>query len=172
MTPTSPSETVRTTHEPSPIRVETNPRPDSSHHRLLHPARRVSGPRPLQLEATLTNDPLNSAVGISIGQTIFLHSLIAEVPKSVRGISPQAVFHDGATNLPLLAPDPDVLRALRGAYARAVVDVLYFALGTAAVALPFALVMEWRNVKTTSERRVEDAKGEEACKTEGVALRS
>ncbi|KAI4124378.1 MAG: hypothetical protein LQ347_005765 [Umbilicaria vellea] len=102
-----------------------------------------------------------SAIALSIGQTILTNGLAREVPKAAPTISPKAVFNIGATNLAALTTDPKILKALRGSYSQAVVNVLYFALGIVVFALPFALALEWKNVKRVSAQRIQEESGTE-----------
>lgn len=88
-----------------------------------------------------------SAITIPIGQTILLNSLASDVSKHVPGILPQLVVHAGATNLKSLTTDGTILRAIQAAYSQALTNVLYFSLASLAVAMPFALCMEWKTLK-------------------------
>lgn len=88
-----------------------------------------------------------SAITIPVGQTILVNSLASDVSKHVPGISPQLVVHAGATNLKSLTTDKMILRAIQAAYSQAVTNVLYFSLAALTVAMPFALCMEWKNLK-------------------------
>lgn len=99
-----------------------------------------------------------SAIALSIGQTILTNGLAREVPKAAATVSPKAVFNIGATNLAALTTDPKILKALRRSYSQAVVNVLYFALGIVVFALPFALALEWKNVKKVSAQRIQEQK--------------
>lgn len=85
-----------------------------------------------------------------------MNSLAAEVPKLTTTVSPKAVIQAGATNLRVLTADPSTLRALQAAYATAVVHTLYLALASMAIALPFAVGMEWKNVHTESRHRASE----------------
>ena len=76
-----------------------------------------------------------------------------EVPLHTTQISAQSVINIGATNLGRLTRSPDVLRSLQVAYSVAVRDTLYFSLAAISIALPFAVGMEWRNVKKVSASR-------------------
>ncbi len=93
---------------------------------------------------------MGSAVTIPIGQTILVSSLTSEVSKRSVGIPAQNVVHAGATNLNRLSADPSTLRALQASYSQAVTNILYFSLGVLVFALPFAVLMEWKSVKSLS----------------------
>ena len=88
-----------------------------------------------------------SAITLPVGQTILVNSLASEVSKHVSGVPSQLVVHAGATNLKSLTTDSTTLRAIQAAYSQAVTNVLYFSLAAIAVAMPFALCMEWKNLK-------------------------
>lgn len=90
---------------------------------------------------------INRAISISLGQTILLSGLLREVPKVTQAVSALSVVNTGATNLTSLTSDPRTLRAIRVAYSSAISDIILFTAGTIAIALPFALGMEWINVK-------------------------
>lgn len=95
-----------------------------------------------------------SAIAIAIGQSIFVTGLFEEIPKHTKAISPAAVVQAGPTAL-RLAETPAILRALQEAYAAAIQRTMYFSLATACVALPFALGMEWLNVKKIAEEKTD-----------------
>lgn len=78
----------------------------------------------------------------------------------------------GAINLTSLTKDPVILHALRAAYAKAVGKTLYFAVGTTAMALPFALGMEWKNVAKISMQRKRDAEVAETSADTSVTQQS
>lgn len=80
------------------------------------------------------------------------------MPKAAPTVSPKAVFNIGATNLAALTTDLKILKALRRSYSQAVVNVLYFVLGIVVFALPFALALEWKNVKKVSAQRIQEQK--------------
>ena len=71
----------------------------------------------------------------------------------------QIVIDAGAANLVSLAGSPQVLEALRIAYAKAVDNTLVLSLSAACIALPFALFMEFLNVKTVAKQRESDGQG-------------
>ncbi|KAK4206941.1 cytochrome P450 [Rhypophila decipiens] len=95
------------------------------------------------------------ALGIAIGQNIFLLTLRSVVPRLTTGeVSPDQVFAAGPTNLESLAPgNADAVGALREAYAESVRSTLTLALVAACLALPPACFMERRNIKRVSEER-------------------
>ncbi|KAL9608974.1 MAG: hypothetical protein Q9167_006225 [Letrouitia subvulpina] len=94
----------------------------------------------------------NSAVSISLGQTILLSRLSHEVPRLTKAISAQEVFHAGAVGLSSLSSDPKIIYSIRVAYASSISDVIIFTAAALAVAFPFALGMEWKNLKTHTEQ--------------------
>jgi ABC-type Fe3+ transport system permease subunit len=61
------------------------------------------------------------------------------------------VLAAGPAGLKAFADDPVILRFLQNCYANAVNHTLYVALATSAVAVPFALCMQWLNVKNISK---------------------
>lgn len=62
-------------------------------------------------------------------------------------LQPDLVLAAGPTGLESFAHDPIILKFLQDCYADAVRNTLYVALATAAGAVPFALGMQWLNVK-------------------------
>lgn len=68
-------------------------------------------------------------------------------------VTPQSVIKAGPTNFQRLAGDDHTLRSLEHAYSKAIQDILYLALGAIAASLPFALGMEWKNLKTSIQKK-------------------
>lgn len=99
------------------------------------------------------NTEQNRAIAVPAGGAIVLNSLSRHISKATGEISAQAVIQAGATNLATLTNDPRTLRLLRTSYSQAVTDTMYLSLAAAAIALPFASAMEWKNVKTVSKER-------------------
>ncbi|BCS19563.1 MDR family MFS transporter [Aspergillus puulaauensis] len=108
---------------------------------------------------------LGASVAIAVGQSILQTSLIHRIQLSDLSIPSQTVIAAGPTGLQTLTGpnNPKMLRTLQDAYAAALQAVMYFALATACAAVPFALGMEWLNVKvqsrTRAERGAEDEEG-------------
>ncbi|KAL4738633.1 major facilitator superfamily domain-containing protein [Aspergillus similis] len=94
---------------------------------------------------------LGAAIAIAIGQSALETSLTRNVQmqmgQSDFPVPADTVIAAGPTGLQALANTPAMLRSLQDVYAGALQSVMYFALGTACVAVPFALGMEWRNAK-------------------------
>ncbi|KAI9879023.1 MAG: hypothetical protein M1830_009822 [Pleopsidium flavum] len=101
---------------------------------------------------------LGGAIAVSVGQSAFSNSLINEIQTRTPTIPPSSIIAAGVTNLESLIKDPTTLRAIRGAYSKAVTNTLIYALVAACLAIPFAFAMEWRNVKQAARerRRVEE----------------
>jgi len=105
---------------------------------------------------------MNRSIAIAIGQSLFVNGLVEEIPKRTDAVSSAAVLKVGPTALTLLAKTPAILRALRDAYSEAIQRTMYFSLATACVALPFALGMQWLNVKKVAkEKEKEKVQGSE-----------
>ena len=83
-----------------------------------------------------------------------MNSLSTETPKRTSKIPVQAILQAGATNLAKITNDGNTLRSIQAAYSQSLTNTLYFSTGTIAIALPFALCMEWLNVKKVSRNRV------------------
>lgn len=97
-------------------------------------------------------------MGIAIAQNLFLNKLTKVIPFYTPEISPQAVVAVGATGVTKLARNPEILLALREAYAQAIRSTLILALAGACVAFPCAWGMEWLNTKEVAKaRRVNNA---------------
>jgi len=93
---------------------------------------------------------------VPIGETIFLNVILQEAPTKTPDIPPRDIITGGSTKLKLLAPNIFVLRALHSLYSMAISRTFILATVTAAVALPFAMRMDWkiprkRSVDGTSE---------------------
>lgn len=78
------------------------------------------------------------------------------VPHYTDAGTAQEVISVGAAGLAQIAPDAAVLSALRQAYAVAVRDPLILALALAALAFPFACVMDRLNIKDIAQERSHD----------------
>lgn len=89
-----------------------------------------------------------------IGETIFLNVILTEAPKRTPDIPPHTIIAAGSTNLKSLAPNASVLRALHILYSKAITRTFLLALVTAAVALPFAVLMDWRVPKKRSGEEI------------------
>ncbi|KAJ2999269.1 hypothetical protein NUW58_g43 [Xylaria curta] len=96
---------------------------------------------------------LGGAIAVAIGQNLLLAKLTMTVPRHTNAVTPQAVIAVGATGLEQLAPTPEVLAALRSAYAEALRDPLILALASALLAFPFCCAMERLNIKHIAEKR-------------------
>ncbi|KAI1130117.1 MFS general substrate transporter [Nemania abortiva] len=96
---------------------------------------------------------LGGALAVAIGQNLLLSKLMITVPRHTSAVTPQAVIAAGATGLEQLSPTPEILAALRSAYAEALRDPLIFALASALLAFPFSCAMERLNIKHISEER-------------------
>ncbi|KAH8892800.1 MFS general substrate transporter [Thozetella sp. PMI_491] len=95
------------------------------------------------------------AIGIVIGQNLFITELQAAVPEYTTVVSPDQVIGAGATGLVSLAPTPAVLQALRQAYADSVRRIFLLGLAAVCLALPPSCFMEWLNIKqVAAERRL------------------
>ena len=94
-------------------------------------------------------------IAIAIGQSVFINGLLNEIPKHTNATSPAAVLAVGLTSFQHLARTPTILRALQDAYATAIRFTMYFSLATACLSLPFALGMQWLNVKKVAKKQNE-----------------
>lgn len=95
----------------------------------------------------------NSAITLCAAESLFVNSLLDEIPKHTSALSAPAVVDAGASNLAKLATSPEILQALRASYAKAVSNTLVYSLVAACAALPFAVCMEWLNVKRVAKER-------------------
>lgn len=96
---------------------------------------------------------LGGALGIAIAQNLFLDKLNKMVPLYIPEVTPQMVMAIGATGLTMLASTPEMLLALRKAYAQAIRTTLILALAGACAAFPCAWGMEWLNIRKVAEAR-------------------
>ena len=112
------------------------------------------------------------AIAIPIGETVLVNTLSSKVRKHTPGIPAELVVHAGATNLKSLTTDSSTLRSLQASHSQAVTNVLYFATAVLAMALPFAVFMEWKAVKKVASEDIEgQARAECEKSTEGVNSR-
>ncbi|KAF2445324.1 MFS general substrate transporter [Karstenula rhodostoma CBS 690.94] len=100
---------------------------------------------------------LGGALGIAIAQNLFLTKLANAVANTTADVSPQAVINAGAMGLPMLAKSSAMLFTLREAYAEAIRYTFILALVAACAAFPWALGMEWLNIRKIAEARRAEA---------------
>ncbi|KAF2242995.1 permease of the major facilitator superfamily [Trematosphaeria pertusa] len=99
---------------------------------------------------------LGAAIGLTIGQTLFLNKLTSEVSRRTTAVSPAAVIAAGAHHLPSLAQTPQLLRVLQQVYATAIKKTLLFALAMVCIAWAFTFGVENLNIKRKASRREEN----------------
>lgn len=91
-----------------------------------------------------------------IGETIFLNVILQEAPVQTPDIPPHDIITGGSTNLKILAPNNPLLGALHSLYSMAISRTFILATVTAAVALPFALLMDWKVPKKRSMEEISE----------------
>jgi hypothetical protein len=96
---------------------------------------------------------LGGAIAVSIGQNLLLNTLKISIPAHTTEVSTQQVIDAGAGGLKSIAPNVAVLQSLREAYAAAMRGSFVLALVGTCLALPFAVGMQWLNIKTVAEER-------------------
>lgn len=102
----------------------------------------------------------NSALAVAIAQNIFYNALISAVVRHTQVVTPALVVAVGPTGLKNLAPSPEVLYALREAYAEAIRRALIVPLVGACGGFPFAWAMQWLNIKRVAEqKRLQEQEG-------------
>lgn len=107
-------------------------------------------------------DIVQSAIAIAIGQSVFSSSIQRDITDKIKAtqdprfsqLKPNAVLSAGPTGLKSFAQDAMILEFLQNTYATAVRNTMYVALATATVAIPFALGMQWLNVKKLNKANV------------------
>ena len=109
----------------------------------------------------------NRAIAIAVGQSILVTTLSQELPKLTPAIPAEVVIKAGASNLSKITNSSTALALLRIAYDRAIHNVLIYSLAAICTALPFALGMQWLNVKKAAQKVSESqvavlGEGEEA----------
>ncbi|KAF4628724.1 hypothetical protein G7Y89_g9430 [Cudoniella acicularis] len=104
---------------------------------------------------------LGGAIFVSIGQTVFTHSLVSEFSK-VANINTAEIVNTGATDLRNLVPAA-ALPSVLVAYNAALSDTFKVAVGLAAASILAGLTMEWKNLKKMKEG---GAKGEAEARRE------
>jgi hypothetical protein len=88
-------------------------------------------------------------------------------------LEPGMVISAGPTGLKAFAFDAEILEFLQQCYATAVKNTLYVALAASVVAVPFALGMQWLNVKNVSQENSTDThdSGENDCEARQSEIR-
>jgi len=87
---------------------------------------------------------LGGSIFISVGQLVFMHSLVSHLSK-VADLDPSLIVHTGATELRNLVP-PQYLEVLL-AYNAALSDTLKVAVACASATILAGLTMEWKSLK-------------------------
>ncbi|KAF5857251.1 hypothetical protein ETB97_006049 [Aspergillus alliaceus] len=108
---------------------------------------------PIGNAITVFFSQLGAAIAIAIGESIFQTGVAHQVHASHLPISAETVIAAGPTGLRSLTTDTAILRQLQDAYAYGIRMVMYFALAASCAAVPFALGMEWLNVKKEAAKR-------------------
>lgn len=88
---------------------------------------------------------LGGAVMVTVGQTVFTHSLISNLGK-VANLDTAQIVNSGATNLKFLVP-PNMLQSVLVEYNAALSNVIKVGLACACATLIGPLAMEWKSVK-------------------------
>lgn len=106
---------------------------------------------------------LGASIAIAVAQSVFSSSLKGDITRKLNSVTdarfadfdPAVVIAAGPKGMKALAHDAVVLRFLQDSYAVAVRHTLYFAVATVIVAIPFALGMQWLNMKVISKAKSE-----------------
>jgi hypothetical protein len=88
---------------------------------------------------------LGGSIFVSIGQTIFTHSLVSHLSKAA-SLDPSMIVNTGATELRKLVP-PQYLPNVLVAYDAALSDTLKVAVACASATILAGLTMEWKSLK-------------------------
>ena len=104
---------------------------------------------------------LGGSIFISIGQTVFTHSLVSHLSKAA-GLNPSLIVNTGATELRNLVP-PQYLDKVLVAYNYALSDTLKVPVACACATILAGLTMEWKSLKGLKQG---GASGEAARKKE------
>ncbi|KAN0122913.1 MFS general substrate transporter [Hyaloscypha variabilis] len=88
---------------------------------------------------------LGGSIFISVGQLVFMHSLVSHLSK-VADLDPSLIVHTGATELRNLVP-PQYLEKVLLAYNAALSDTLKVAVACASATILAGLTMEWKSLK-------------------------
>lgn len=90
---------------------------------------------------------LSGAVFVSVGQSVLNTKLVSGLTELVQGIEPTAIVNTGATEIRNIVPAED-LHSVLVAYNAAIRQTFVVACATACLALPCALLVSWKNVKS------------------------
>jgi hypothetical protein len=104
---------------------------------------------------------LGGSIFVSVGQTVFTHSLVSHLSK-VANLNPSLIVNTGATELRNLVP-PQYLETVLVAYNAALSDTMKVAAACASVTILAGLTMEWKSLKGLKQG---GASGEAARKKE------
>ncbi|KAK4161122.1 major facilitator superfamily domain-containing protein [Cladorrhinum sp. PSN259] len=94
-----------------------------------------------------------SALGLAIGQNLFIAELRSAVPRHTLEVSPDQVVAVGASGLSLLTQSPETLHALRSAFSESLRPVFILSLVGICIAFPPACAMERKNIKHVAAER-------------------
>ena len=96
---------------------------------------------------------LGGAVTVSVGESIFVSTLLKEIPRRTDAISPDSIVVGVASNVWRYADDPFVYNVLRESFALAFDKTMIYSTIVASLAIPCAFGMEWLNVKKIAAER-------------------
>ena len=94
----------------------------------------------------------NRAIAIAAGQSILVTTLSKELVKLATGVPVEAIIKAGPLNLSRITNSSAVLTLLRTAYNRGIHNVLIYSLTAICTAMPFALDMQWLDVKKVAQK--------------------
>ena len=123
----------------------------------------------------LTND---RCIAIPIGSTILDNVLTRLIHQSLPYLDPATVLKAGALNLRLVTSDETTLHILRSVYARAVTQIMLFALIITCLGFLATFGIHWKNLKTInpdrahaeSDKTSPQAWASEACPPESLSF--
>lgn len=105
------------------------------------------------MKTSLTFPFARSSLAISIGSNVLDNSLSHFVLLYAPSIPPNAVLNEGALHLSSLTSAADILDALRRAYAKAIDQIMVFALVIVCLGAPVTMGMRWLNLKIIAANR-------------------
>jgi hypothetical protein len=111
---------------------------------------------------------VNSALAISISQTITITTILEQIASRLPNLSGQAVIKAGAAGLSMLASTPYEMFTLQEIWNEAIRRIMILVVACVGASIPFTLGMEWLNAKKIAQSKGEDISGSKT--EEGTVL--
>ena len=111
---------------------------------------------PIGMALTMFTQTFGGAICVTLGQTIFGHSLAAALREYAPHVDPKTVVQAGATAVRQAVP-PSQLEDVLRAYCAAINHNFYLAAATGVAMVVFAFGMGWKRIPTKADKKAKAA---------------